>query len=68
MKITLFIIICRSCSEESVHFSKMMLNPQASDADKYNALMNAIRGKCYNSFATSKFLTKNFKDGVQNSS
>jgi len=41
--------VIRSCSEESVQFSKMMLNPQASDADKYNALMNAIRG--HNTYA-----------------
>ena len=36
--------VIRSCSEESTNFAKTMLNQQASDADKFNALMNAIRG------------------------
>merc|ERR1719245_738006 len=41
--------VIRSCSEESVNFAKTMLNQQASDTDKFNALMNAIRG--HNAYA-----------------
>lgn len=41
--------VIRSCSEESTNFAKTMLNQQASDADKFNALMNAIRG--HNAYA-----------------
>jgi len=39
----------RSCSEESVNFAKTMLSASASDAEKFNSLMNAVRG--HNAYA-----------------
>ena len=48
--------VIRSCSEESTNFAKTMLNQQASDADKFNALMNAIRGSTYTTLCDIKKL------------
>ena len=39
----------RSCSIESVNFAKAMLDNAASDTEKYNCLMNAVKG--HNAYA-----------------